>query len=247
LRIARETQSEPGLPRAFKRAEGDAGPDEVRELTALWHKARVSLLKSRQHLLNEAEAPLTTLPDVVRGQLPGTKNVRARLRGLGRVERASVRDEPTLLRLRLLDEHARSVAELDGREREASAELGRLTAAAGSTLSELCGIADRCDAELLVEAGDPRRFAGEGGFARFNGTAPLPASSAEGDDEPVRHRLNRGGTGGSTLSCTAWRSRSSAATDAPAWSSMTRGGAATRRKRPCESSNATSATSSIAG
>ena len=57
----------------------------------------------------------------------------------------------------------------------------------------MCGIAERCDAELLVEVGDPRRFAGEGGFARFNGTAPLPASSAEGDDEPVRHRLNRGG------------------------------------------------------
>ena len=36
-------------------------------------------------------------------------------------------------------------------------------------------------------------FAGEGGFARFNGTAPLPASSAEGDGQPVRHRLNRGG------------------------------------------------------
>lgn len=33
----------------------------------------------------------------------------------------------------------------------------------------------------------------EAGFARFNGTAPLPASSAEGENEPVRHRLNRGG------------------------------------------------------
>jgi len=40
-----------------------------------------------------------------------------------------------------------------------------------------------------------RRFAGEGGFARFNGTAPLPASSAEGDDEPKRPRRNRGGNG----------------------------------------------------
>ena len=44
-----------------------------------------------------------------------------------------------------------------------------------------------------MEAGDPRRFAGEGGFARFNGTVPLPASSAEGDDALKRHRLNRGG------------------------------------------------------
>ena len=48
-------------------------------------------------------------------------------------------------------------------------------------------------AELLVEVGDPRRFASAGALARFNGTAPLAASSGEGDGEPVRHRLNRGG------------------------------------------------------
>lgn len=47
-------------------------------------------------------------------------------------------------------------------------------------------------AELLVENGDPRRFT-EGGYARFNGTAPIPASSGEGDGEPVRHRLDQGG------------------------------------------------------
>lgn len=46
--------------------------------------------------------------------------------------------------------------------------------------------------ELLVEVGDPRRFT-EGGFARFNGTAPLAASTAEGPGEPVRHRYNPGG------------------------------------------------------
>jgi Transposase IS116/IS110/IS902 family len=38
--------------------------------------------------------------------------------------------------------------------------------------------------------GDPRRFT-EGGFARFNGSAPLPCSSGEGAGEPVRHRFNR--------------------------------------------------------
>ncbi len=39
---------------------------------------------------------------------------------------------------------------------------------------------------------NPLRFT-EGGFARFNGTAPLPAPSAEDAGEPVRHRLNRCG------------------------------------------------------
>ena len=74
---------------------------------------------------------------------------------------------------------------------------------------ELCGIAERIEAELVVEVGDPRRFTGTGGFARFNGTAPLPASSAEGDGEPVRHRLNRGGNRSSRPACTAWPSPSS--------------------------------------
>ena len=45
---------------------------------------------------------------------------------------------------------------------------------------------------MLVEVGDPRRFT-EGGFARFNGAAPLAASTAEGPGEPVRHRFNPGG------------------------------------------------------
>jgi transposase len=60
----------------------------------------------------------------------------------------------------------------------------------GSTLDQLCGISTRSAAELLVEVGDPRRFTG-GGFARFNGTAPLPASSAEGNRRvnAVLHRM----------------------------------------------------------
>ena len=62
----------------------------------------------------------------------------------------------------------------------------------GSTLGELSGLSTRSVAELLVEVGDARRFT-EAGFARFNGTAPLPASTAEGPGQPVRHRYNPGG------------------------------------------------------
>jgi transposase len=193
LRIAREVQADSDLPVAFKRASGDAGPDETHELLNLWHNQRRSLVKSRQHLLNEADALLHDLPEEIRAELPDDRTIRPRLKALSNRDRAVTWDPVTALRLRLLDDHAAAIAELDAREREASGELHHLTRRAGSTLHELCGIADRSDAELLVEAGDPRRFAGEGGFARFNGTAPLPASSAEGDDEPKRHRLNRGG------------------------------------------------------
>jgi transposase len=193
LRIAREVQADPDLPVAFKRAPGDAGPDETHELMNLWHNQRRSLVKSRQQLLNEAEALLHDLPEEIRADLPDDRAIRPRLKALSDRDPTVTWDPVTALRLRLLDDHAAAIAELDAREREASGELGHLTRRAGSTLSELCGIADRSDAELLAETGDPRRFAGEGGFARFNGTAPLPVSSAEGDDEPKRHRLNRGG------------------------------------------------------
>lgn len=63
VRIARETQADADIPVAFKRAAGDAGPDETTELIALWHQVWRSLLKSRQHLLNEAEALLCELPE----------------------------------------------------------------------------------------------------------------------------------------------------------------------------------------
>lgn len=193
VRIARETQADPDVPVAFKRATGDSGPDEVTELVGLWHKARRSLLKSRQHLLNEAEALLCELPETIRDDLPDVTDVRSRLVALAGRDHSLAWDAPTALRLRLLDDHARAIAELDAKEKEAALELGKLTRSAGSTLSDLCGIAERSEAELLVEVGDPRRFTGEGGFARFNGTAPLPASSGEGENNPTRHRLNRGG------------------------------------------------------
>ncbi len=133
------------------------------------------------------------LPEEIRAQLPDTSEVRPRLGALAKADAGGVADAATRIRLAMLEHHRADVAELDRRETEIAAELARLVASAGSSLSELCGIAGRSDAELLVEVGDPRRFAGEGGFARFNGTAPLPASSAEGDGEPVRHRLDRGG------------------------------------------------------
>jgi transposase len=81
---------------------------------------------------------------------------------------------------------------LDDQERQVLAQLEELVDHSGSTLGELCGLSTRSVAELLVEVGDPRRFT-EGGFARFNASAPLPASTAEGPGEPVRHRYNPGG------------------------------------------------------
>lgn len=191
-RIAREILAHPELPRAFKRAGADAGPDETTELLSLWHKERRSVVKLRQQLLNETETLLSELPDNVRDGLPTAKEVRPRLAAVCRRDRDRAYDPATNLRLRLLDDHAEAIARFEVREREAVRELKSLIEIAGSSLGDLCGLSTRSTGELLVEVGDPRRFT-EGGFARFNGTAPLAASSGEGEDEPKRHRLNRGG------------------------------------------------------
>lgn len=191
-RIARETQSSPATPVAFKRAGGDSGPEEIAELLALWHNARRSLTKLRVQLLSEVETLLLALPEEIRNELPDTKGIRPRLAALTARDRSAHWDGPTELRLRLLDHHAELIADVVKQDKEAARQLDVLVKRRGSTLGELCGLATRAVTELLVEVGDPRRFT-EGGFARFNGTAPIPASSGEGSGAPVRHRLNRGG------------------------------------------------------
>ena len=191
-RIARETLAHPLLPRAFKRAGDDAGPDEQAELLTVWWQARCSLVKRRQQLLSETEALLRDLPLELIERLPDTKPVRPRLAALERVSRRRALDPPTALRLRLLGEYRDQIAELDCEEKAITRELRALVQASGSTLEQLCGLSTISVAELLVEVGDPRRFT-EGGFARFNASAPLVASTGEGPGEPVRHRYNPGG------------------------------------------------------
>jgi transposase len=191
-RIAREVLAHRLMPTAFKRAGQDRGPDEQHQLLALWHNRRGSILTSRQHLVNEAEHLLCELPLELREQLPASKAVRPRLRALEHRNRRRRDDAPTRLRLALLDGYRTQIQALDREERQVLAQLNTLVRASGSTLSELCGLSTRSVAELLVETGDARRFT-EGGFARFNGSAPLPASTAEGPGEPIRHRYNPGG------------------------------------------------------
>lgn len=77
-------------------------------------------------------------------------------------------------------------------DKTAEAELAALVTQASSHLTDVCGIAARAAAEILLETGDVRRFT-EAGFARFIGTAPIPATSGEIGKRPVRHCLNRGG------------------------------------------------------
>ncbi len=191
-RIARETLAHPLLPRAFKRAGDDAGPDQQHELLSVWWTARCSTIKRRKHLLTEAEALLRELPLELIERLPSSQRVRPRLAALSRATRRRRLDPPTAVRVRILTDYRQEIARLDAQEKQITLQLAQLVRHSGSTLSELCGLATVSVAELLVEVGDVRRFT-IGGFARFNATAPLPASTAEGPGEPIRHRYNPGG------------------------------------------------------
>jgi transposase len=191
-RVARETLAHPLLPKAFKRAGQDAGPDQQAELLAIWWQARCSLRQRRQHLLSEADALLGELPLELIERLPDTQKVRPRLAALRHVTSRRRFDPPTALRVRTLGGYRAEIAKLDAEDKQVTRELATLVQASGTTLNELCGLSTLSVAELLVEVGDPRRFTA-GGFARFNGTAPLAASTAEGPGGPVRHRYNPGG------------------------------------------------------
>jgi transposase len=190
-RVAAETQTNPRLSRAFKHSQ-PAAPDATRDQLSLWHNARKSLTKIRVQLLGELDALVHDLPEQLRAQLPALKTVRARVNALSALATSAITDATVLLRLRLINHRVAMLAEVLEQDRHAAAELATLVARSKSTLTDLVGIAPRAAAEILVEAGDIRRFT-EAGFARFNGTAPIPATSGEGEGEPVRHRLSRGG------------------------------------------------------
>ena len=102
-------------------------------------------------------------------------------------------DRVTDLRLRLLRTRAQQARTL-ARERDAlERQIVQLLKELGTSLPTLFGLGPLGAAELLVEAGDPRRFRSSDAFASYTGTAPIPASSAEARGQPVHHRLSRYG------------------------------------------------------
>jgi hypothetical protein len=152
-RIARETLAHSLLPKAFKRAGADQGPDELHQLLSLWHNRRRSILTSRQHLVGEAEYLLCELPLELREQLPDSKSVRPRLAALQRRNRRRRYDPPTRLRLQLLDGYYQQIQALDREEKQVVVALDALVDQRGSTLGELCGLCTRAGDTLTISKG----------------------------------------------------------------------------------------------
>jgi transposase len=192
-RIAQETQNHPRLACAFKHRQPSA-PDPIREQIALWHNARRSLTRVRVQLLGEIDAMIHDLPKDLRLPVSAMKTVRARIHSLDRLSAAldAVEDPVVRLRIELIRQRVAMLNDVLEQDRIAGTELDHLVRETKSQLCKLVGIAPRSAAEILVEVGDIRRFS-EAGFARYTGTAPIPATSGEGGGELVRHRLSRGG------------------------------------------------------
>lgn len=190
-RVAVETQTNDALACAFKHSH-PAPPDQVRDQISLWHNTRTSLRKIRVQLIGELDDLIHQLPEEVRAAMPVRATVRARINAIAKLDVEDVTDPLDLLRLELIGHRITMLKDVMAQDKAAEAELAKLVHQTGTSLATVPGIATLAAAEILLETGDVRRFT-EAGFARFNGTAPIPASSGEAGSRPRRHRLNRGG------------------------------------------------------
>jgi len=188
--IARETLADPQLPPAGKHAT----PSPAWQTLTVIRDWRASLVLQRVRLLTEAEAVLVTLPVSIRDALPSTSRVLPQLTVLDDVVVARAQlataDQVKLDRLAAsLVDIATLTARIKGLDRRIPAILADL----GCTLTELHGVGVVTAMDLLVEIGEPHRFATEAQFARWCGIAPVALSSGEGHGPARRHRLDLGG------------------------------------------------------
>ena len=82
-----------------------------------------------------------------------------------------------------------AVTRLSAEIRELEQDLEAMLTTLCPELLQICGVGIVSAARILGETGDIRRFRSPAAYARHNGTAPIPASTALSNI----HRLNRGG------------------------------------------------------
>lgn len=154
---------------------------------------RRMLVEVRTLVLHYAQDQISKLPTEIRDQLTATGKIEGRLRRLEDIDTTVVSTPAGAYRLSwllpLVDQDRAARREV----RRLEAELGRLLDEHGTTLRDEPGIGPIAAATLLVEVGDPFRFARESKFARWCGTGAVALSSGEGAGQPVKHRLDFGG------------------------------------------------------
>lgn len=186
---ARALQAEPTLGPAQALAIYDP---LVAQIEAVLEHRR-ALVETRTLLLHYAQDQITKLPAEIRDQLPTTGKIESRLRKLEAIDTTGLANRAGAYRLSwllpLIDQDRAARRQIRALERQ----IDELLDAHGTTLRDETGIGPIAAATLLVEVGNPFRFARESKFARWCGTGAVAVSSGEGDGLPVRHRLDFGG------------------------------------------------------
>jgi len=185
LAVARAALREPGLPVA--RLEG---PE--RELRLLVDH-REDLVAERTRAINRLRWHLHELDpswDPKPRSLSRRKNIAAAAAALAGLDGLVAR-----LAAGLAERIAVLTADINALEREINARVRVLA----PSLLALPGVAALTAAKIVAETAGAGRFKSKDAYARHNGTAPLPAWSAN----PVRHRLSR--TGNRQLNCAIHR------------------------------------------
>jgi transposase len=188
--IARETLSDPDLPPAGKHT----APSPAWQALTVIRDWRASLVLQRVRLLTESEAVLVTLPIAIRCALPSTSRVLPQLQALTEgVAHRSALGPADRFKLDRLAASLTDIISLTARIKDLDRQIPAALVELGCTLTEMRGIGVVTAMDLLVEVGDPCRFATEAQFARWCGIAPVALSSGEGDGPVRRHRLDLGG------------------------------------------------------
>ena len=151
---------------------------------------RRMLVTVRTLVLHHVQDQISKLPVEIRDQLTTSGKIEARLRRLAHVDTSVVSTlagEYRLSWLIPLVEHDRAMRR---QIRQLEADIDALLDEHGTTLRDEPGVGPIAAATLVVEVGDPWRFARESKFARWCGTGAVAVSSGEGDGPPGKHRLD---------------------------------------------------------
>jgi transposase len=183
-------------------AEPSLGPVQALEAYD-WLVAKIEAVLEHRRMLVEirtltlhfVQDQLAKLPSEIRDRLGSHGKVDTRLVRLAKldIDPDKVSTSAGAYRLSwllpLVERDREQLAEIRRLERE----LARLLDEHGTTLRDESGIGPIAAATLVVEVGNPFRFASESKFARWCGTGAVALSTGEGRGIPVRHRLDFGG------------------------------------------------------
>ena len=174
--VARAALAHPNLPQATL-----AGPERDIGLLAAHREAMVSertrIQNKLRWLLHDIDPDLAPAPR----SLDRFKTLQRLTETLGAL--------PPSVEVRICLELVARCREITVRANELEREIARLIVAHAPALLEIPGCASLTAAKIVAETAQVTRFPTEGHFARYAGTAPVPASSGASH----RHRFNRRG------------------------------------------------------